>query len=379
VKVDVVTRHEDFVKLKPAWDSVLEKSAGNDVFLTFEWFDTWWLAFGKAKCPMVIVVKNGHDVAGIAPLAICRTRFMGLPVRMIGFMENDNSPHCDFILSRSPVNSIYSIVRYLKRSTVNWDLICLRNIPKSSATCAVLADTLKRNRMLFAVEEGLHSPFIEIDRDWQTYFGSRSWKFRKVLRNKLNRMKRLGHYEIQEIDQVDDPRKVLDSIFGVSRNSWKGRCRKDVSGIREVRRFFEVLSEIAAQRHWLKIWLMSVNGQPVAYEYHLKYKQREHALRGDFDERCRNNHPGSVLDAHIVERLFENGLEEYDMGGGNDYYKRRWTSTVREHCTFAIFKNTAYGTLLYLLRCKAMARLRKIHSLRVLRDKLSRAIRPERS
>ena len=115
----------------------------------------------------------------------------------------------------------------------------------------------------------------------------------------------------------------------------------------ERKKFFELLSDVASKNGWLRIWLLKLNGNPIAVEYHLEYKRKTHAMRGDFDESWDNLSPGSVLEAHIIEQCFKNDLLEYDFCGLPFGYKLRWTNILHERSNLLFYNLTPYSAALY--------------------------------
>ena len=100
---------------------------------------------------------------------------------------------------------------------------------------------------------------------------------------------------------------------------------------------------------WLVIWLLHLNGEPIAFEYHLRYNGTLHALRASHKEAYSSISPGVFLDYHIMENVFESGIiHEYDLGGSADFYKRKWTKYHRNHINVHIFKKSIYSTLLHM-------------------------------
>ncbi len=368
MEVEIITKFEDFLSLENIWNNVLEKSQSDYVCLTFEWFKSWWLSFGKNKELRILLLKDKNSILGIVPLMISRSHFRGLPVREIGFIQNENTPRNDLILNGERKDAIDAIVKYFKNNLGRWDVICLVNIPQESPNYEILQDTLKRNNKLFGIKKGLYSPFIRIQSDWKTYFSSRTKKFRKAVRNNINRIERIGPYHIKKIENINQDGTVLANIFEISKNSWKAKYQKQITRSDENKRFFEELSQVSSERGWLNIWLLNINDRTVAYEYHLRYKNRIYALRADFDEAYKDSSPGSVLDMHIVKYAFENKLKEYDMCGSDDFYKKNWTFKVREHVRFIIFKDSFYGKLLYILEFKVIYFLKEFKLIKKLKE-----------
>lgn len=360
MKAEAVTKFEDFLRLEDVWNNLLEKSQNDIVFLRHEWFRCWWEAFGKNKNLFIVLLKNEEsEIIGIAPLMISNDKFRGLPVRKLSFIADDNAAHNDFISADKKEEILKRIFQHLNENKSLWDVAILDRILKESDTYVILSNILAYNGFFFNIKGQHSSPFISIASDWDNYFSEKSNKIRKTLRNEINRVNRLGKIVIEEITDSITRDNVLAEITNISARSWKGKRKSDIAKSNENQLFFSTLSKIASEKRWLSIWLLRENDKPIAMEYHLKYKNRVFALRGDFDEEYSYFSPGSVLDYNIVRHMFQSRVSEYDMCGGVYEYKMRWTSTAREHRLFYIFHNNFYSYTLHTLENKFITFLKK--------------------
>ena len=360
VDLTVVTKFDEFLRLEDQWPVLLDKSKSDYVCMTFQWFKSWWVGFGKDKHLSILLVKEDGGLIGLAPLMISHAKLRGFPIRVVEFIQNRNSPRCDFIIMKKNQEVVKAMVDYLVANKSKWDVIDLLNMPQESDNFSTLENCLRNHGLLFGVKKGLLSPFIPIDSDWRTFFSSRSKKFQKVLRNKVNRMERLGAYNISKIDKESELDGVLNTICKISANSWKARLKEDIAATPENRIFFEELSRNCSNKGWLNIWLLDVDGKAIAYEYHLRYKGRLYGLRADYEEEYGESSPGSVLDMNVVKHAFESGIKEYDLCGSNDFYKNNWTETCRPHVRFLIFNPGPYASLIFFIEFSIIPCLKKL-------------------
>lgn len=371
MKIELISDHDDFLLIKNIWNGLLEKSLGSNVFLTFEWLECWWRAFGKNKKLNVLLLKDGELVSGIAPLMQSPTKCIGLPVKKISFIYNENASSADFILYGKREEMLRSVIVYLKANKKAWDLIELQNIAKDSPNREILEKILTNGDFSFGIKEGLRSPYIPIDSDWQSYFSKRRKKFRKTLRNIANRITKFGLHSIEKLLSPGEDKRIMNDIFRISAMSWKAKHKKDIAHKGEERKFFEELCNLTSKNGWLRLWFLKINGVRVAYELHLKYNSRIYALKADFDDEYKRVSPGSFLDTHIVQHYFNDRIKEYDLCGHHDAYKKNWTSLIREHATFMIYNDSLYGRIIYVLDYKFLYTLKlflkKIKFIRKLR------------
>ncbi|HYW29165.1 MAG TPA: hypothetical protein VE824_05095, partial [Gaiellales bacterium] len=69
----VVQRIEDtatFQTLRQEWNELLQASASNCVFLTWEWLFAWWRNLSEGRRLSLITVRRGGRLIAIAPLAV---------------------------------------------------------------------------------------------------------------------------------------------------------------------------------------------------------------------------------------------------------------------------------------------------------------------
>ncbi len=365
--IEVITEYKDFIALEEDWNSLLERCANENVFLTHEWFRCWWEAFSSGKNLFIILVKDANNIIAIAPLMISKGKHRCFSVKKLTFIKDDNAAHADFIIPERKKESISLIIDYLQKHKKLWDISILESIINESKTFQSIQYVLKEKKSLFNIKEELHSPFLTIFSDWNSYISSKSRKFRKTLRNEENRVNRLGNITIEEHTNDNNINNILSEIYEISAKSWKGKIKSDISKSIENQNFFTKLSETAAKNGWLSIWLLRVDGKAIAMEYHLKYKNIEYGLRGDFDGKYSYFSPGGVLDQKIIQQAFESNLNEYDMCGGASEYKMKWGCSTRQHSILYIFNSKIYSHMIYIIEEKMVGSLRKIRLLQIIK------------
>lgn len=351
--MEVITKFEDFLTLENQWNAVLEKSQSEHVCLTFEWLRAWWIAFGKNKQLQIFIVKEDNgEIIGIAPLMLVNSRHLLLPARKLSFIYNDNASRADFLITRNREAVLNSIFEYLRKYKTKWDIIELQNISEGSPNFEILGALLIRPEMAFVKKDGLISPFIPITVSWEEYFSSLSKRYRKTLKNTTNRLEKSGDFNIEKITHSNGNKGAFEKIYEISRNSWKAAYKREITNTDENKRFFEGLDHEVGEKGWQNIWLLSVNGKAVAYEYTLVYKNKAYALKADYDEKYSRFSPGTALNMHSMREYFNAHYQELDLCGHKDEYKKRFTSLARNHHYFFIYNNGFYGRLLYLYDAK---------------------------
>ena len=139
------------------------------------------------------------------------------------------------------------------------------------------------------------------------FFKTRSAKFRGTRNNIVNRISKLKEVDIQCFRQ-DSNEYVFTEILKVSNKGWKHHEGISIASQEGAYGFFATLTNLAGKRGWLMVWLLKVEGAPVAMEYDLEYEGKVYALRADFDESFKKYSPGTYLEYQIIKHLFEKGI-----------------------------------------------------------------------
>jgi len=174
----------------------------------------------------------------------------------------------------------------------------------------------------------------------------------------VNKIKRLGRVEVKRYGNGEDIPQGLQKLFSVSDASWKVANGIAITSKPERRVFFENLSCLSRGERGLQLWILEVDGIPIATETQIGDGRKVYALRSDFDERYADSSPGSYLQMEILKELFKGPYEEYSFGVGNNDYKMRWTDEKLFLSKFQLYNQTLYGNFLSSIRALNAASLR---------------------
>lgn len=360
LSLDRVTAFNDFLLLKEDWNTLLSKSSYDSVFLRHEWFSAWWQAFGDQKELFVLLIKENGSLVGIAPLMLVSEKFRGLPVRCLKFIANDESPRADFIIKQNRTDILPFLLDFLEKAHNDWDLIVLKSILKKSETYQYFFEKNGKTQLIFRSKNSWASPILHPTMDWNAFLATKTKLFRKRIRRFRNKIKNLGQVEIKKINDTSSTSPEMAYLWQVGQKSWKHHIKRAISSTEPTRKFFSILTELASQQGWLNLWLLLVNNQPIAFEYQLKYNNKIHGMRSEFDEAYQSYSPGFVLDTLIVEDVFNRGNLDYDMGGNTDSYKLQWTLEVQEHKEVFVFNSHFYSRLIFVFEFVIIQKLLKL-------------------
>jgi CelD/BcsL family acetyltransferase involved in cellulose biosynthesis len=152
----------------------------------------------------------------------------------------------------------------------------------------------------------------------------------------------------------------LEQAFIVSKASWKGTANSDMAGSPARRAFYTDLTAQMAEAGLVQIWVLELEGCPIAVQYQLVSDRGVHLLVSDFAENRRELSPGTVLLYHAIERLHEGGGKEFDFCGDAYDYKMAWATGVRRHVSIQVFNSKPYSRFIYVTKSRILPLLRRI-------------------
>jgi hypothetical protein len=308
---------------------------------------------------------QGDKLVGIAPLMMGKSFFHGLPVKLVGFIQDQNnqSLHNDFVvLPAFKKVFLQSLVRSLFEQTAQWDVIYFRNISTLAENYKSLTDVLSTSEWRWKQRATPYdSPFLFPTGSWDEYFSKRSRITRKNLKNLQNKIHKAGKISVRNIRTWEEFLSCREELYEVAQNSWSEEHNNSFGSLKN-RKFFESLSRSAAEKGWLSIWSLSLNEKMIALEYHLRAYGREHALCGHYHHDFATLSPGTYLDMAILMHIFEEKerAKVYDFCGAFDKYKKKWTDSYVPHYDLLIFKDQVYSRYIKFQEFVFVPTIRKV-------------------
>ena len=346
----ILEDQEAFLNLEEGWDGLCD-ALGDEVtvFASFMWYRNWWRFYGAEAKLRLFAMWEGDTLAGIAPLMWKRDSLYGIPVRRIGFMQNNQSLHNDFIVKpEHRAVFLQKLIQSFFEQSARWDVLYFRNLPVKSQNYGSLVEILAAEGKSWKQGPNpIDSPYLIPSGDWPGFIAGRSRRTRKALNNIQNRIRKAGKVSVKHIGTWEEFLSCKDDVFAVAQKSWTERFG-DSLGSPANKNFFKSLAFDAAAKGWLSVWVLYLDGKMIAVEFHLKAYGKEHALRGHYHPEFASLSPGTFLEMTILEHVFKERerVQVYDFCGSFENYKKKWTDTFSPHCDIHIFKDQIYSKLI---------------------------------
>lgn len=319
-------------------------------FLSPAWLDAALLWQPPSARPLFFCARDGDALVGAAALQIVAEPYLRVPARRLRFLTVPDTQFCDLLAAPGAEERVAAcLAEWIGATRSGWDLLELGYLAGDGIVARLLPAVLARAGIEAWVEPVDKNPFVPLQSTWDAFLKSRSRSVKKSINLIGNRLARAGTVEIVHVagSAIDDAtlRDTLAAAVDISARSWKQALgvSLDHPGPHA---FITRLTQHARARGWLSIWLLRLDGKPIAMEYQLIADDCVYALRSDFDERQTAVSPGSHLNRELLERLFERGGGRYFMGPGTNAYKWRWTDDYDTTYRLRAYSPTWRGRLL---------------------------------
>jgi CelD/BcsL family acetyltransferase involved in cellulose biosynthesis/peptidoglycan/xylan/chitin deacetylase (PgdA/CDA1 family) len=326
LKVTCYRSWDELRHLRGDWNVLLQSSASDTVFLSWQWTEAWWKNYGGQRNLFVLVATEGNHIAGIAPLFIDTVHRYGRQwrrLRLIGDGSHDSDYLDMFVAKGCEREAMIAFGEFLKAKSGLWDWIELNGPAQTSPTVKAISEYARETR--WRCESNLvPCATLPLARSWEQYLSGLAPRFRTKLRSALAILTNYIHSEPQPCcfpEQIDEWLPVLFDLHG---RRWATRGKPGVFGTSVRRRFYSDLSRAAQKEGWLAFYRLNWAERPLAMQYGLVYRNRFHLLQEGYDPDFSDLRPGVALRAWLMCHWIESSLEEYDFLAGASDYKFEW-------------------------------------------------------
>lgn len=365
VNIEIITDVTRFYNLRNKWNDLLETTTSTPLPLTHKWLTTWWKNFAGDRELHISCIYEKNKLLAIAPLMKANITYRGIPTTIISLMANGHSPYCDVIFNGTINTEKISKILELLIRTNSENILVLAKVPKNSPTYSHLTTSSRAYGYRYGITKSLITPTIKLNNNWDDFYKSRSHKFRKSMKNKINRFAKEKDFSINREVITSRDHKTLKQIVEISKRSWKTNIKNDLGSNVAGREFLFGLVDAFGDTQAIQVWIVRKSDKPVAYEIHLISDGVVYPLRADYDESFKQYSPGSILEYTVLKTLFdEKTASVYDSCADDYWYLNNWTKEFRRLYNIEVFSNNFKSLLLYYLEFGV------IPLLRVMRDKL---------
>lgn len=357
--VETIKTFEDFQSLEPLWNTTLQKSDMDMLFLSFEWISCWWQHYGNKKSLFILLVKDEGKLVGIAPLMIQRYGFGPFSIRHVCTLTNDQVNRTEFIITENVERVIEHIIKYLRTRLGPFTIFTFKRLWEDSQTYRVLNKSLWQKEWLSMKKTDLLSPYITCDDSWEHYFKQRSRNVKNNYNKTRNKFAKLSSHEIVSY-KYTNIEEGLKHMLAISKKTWKFKEGTAIASDSSDKGFYTALAKWASEKQWFQLYILKINEQPVAFQYAINYNNKKYCLKIGFDESYAEFSPNRFLIIDNVKDSFINKYKECDLLGHNEKFKMDLATACRTHYQFYFIPNKWLFRVFFPLACRLIKKFKNI-------------------
>ncbi len=322
-----------FQDIQTEWESVLEDSPVDTLFLTPQWQKVWWDTFGNGRTMVGFSYPAPEGVAGDGVAAIASLARAGDTVSFVG--SQDTFDYNDFPIKPGHEEGFYQTLLEIMEDE-GYRMLRLDSLRESSPTLEHLPEMARSRGYTVEIEKEDVTSGIYLPGTWDEYLGLLNKKDRHELRRKLRRMNSQTDwrwYSVTEPAQVADR---LDEFISLMR---KSRTDKEEFMTSERAQFFNNITQRMAELDHLKLYFLEMGGVTVATSLCFDYGGSRLLYNSGYDPEYGYYSVGLLLNAMCLKDAIDLGLGYFDFLRGPEPYKAHLGGQQRNLYQMVVTKN----------------------------------------
>lgn len=369
-RVEVIDREDGFLALREEWDDLLQASAADGVFLTWEWLHTWWRCLSAGRTLSLLTVRSGEHLLAIAPFARrAPTLSPFRPLSTVELLGSDDvgSDYLDVIARRGTEEAVASALA--ERLAEDRLMLDLPRLPAIGAVACRVAERLEQAGWSSARRQPDVCPVITLTgRTFESYLLSLGSEHRYNFRRRRRSLSKAHKVRFAAVESDAERRHALGLLISLHNQRWEVRGGSTAFHSPELLRFHDEVTSALLKRGWLRLFVLWLDDTPAAVLYGVSYRGTFSFYQSGFDPAYSRQSVGLVTMGLAIERACEEQIGVYDFLHGHEAYKSLWTRERRDLIRLEVYPPHTRG-LLY----RATAEARRLAG-RLARRVLDRAV-----
>jgi len=334
--------------LRSEWSNLLAESEADCLFLTWEWLAIWWKHLAEGRRLHLLTVRRDGDLLAIVPLVL-RPAQPGrlLPFRALEFMGMGpiGSDYADIIVRpKDEAAVLETLTGYLQEHRY---VIELSRVDAASPRLMALMRRLEQGGWETQATPTDACPYIPLEgHDWKSYLATVSRSHRANVNRRLRKLREtFKAVDFQPVTSEEQRHDGFMVFLRLHQLRWSGKERSNAFTGPGTLAFHTEFSRMALERGWLRLFILRLDGEPVASTYSFRYGKTFYYYQAGYDPKHAEHSVGLATLALAVQHAIEDGVTCYDMLHGNQGYKDLWTDAGRTVSRIRCYPPNAGGAI----------------------------------
>lgn len=294
--------------LRDGWEDLADRTDA-PLWMRPGWVEAWYRAFGTGT-PEIVTVGDRGKISALIPLERARGELRA--------PANGETPGVSLLADGEDAAEalVADVFSRPARVVKLWPIDAPGAERSTTAARASGFDVIQR-----VVER---PPFIPLSGGWETFEKTLTSKLRTECRRRRRRLEESGRVTLDIVDGSADLAQLLDEAFAIEAAGWKGQNGTAISSRRESETFYREIAAWAAERGWLRLAFLRLDGRALAFDYSFEDERGHYLLKTSFHPDARAFAPGVLLHYEMIRRSFYLGLSTYQFLGHDEPWKLDW-------------------------------------------------------
>ncbi len=303
-------RREELAALHADWAGILNQYPEPVPFLHPTWHRVWLEEFLGDRELLLLAVRDGESLMGVAPLVRENGR-----LSLVGHYSICD--YMDFVVAPGKAGDVYpAILDALEEES--WSELELRGLVDGSPTLEVFLALAEAAGLAVEREEEAVAPRVELPESWDEYLAGLSKKNRHELRRKLRRLGAAGELELRTYTTPTDVEEHLPVFLRLMVES---RSDKATFMSEQMGRFFHRMAGAMAEEGIVRLYELELDTKPVASIFCFDQAGSLYLYNSGYDPQYAPLSVGLASKAFCLRDAMESGCRNVDFLRGDEPYK----------------------------------------------------------
>jgi CelD/BcsL family acetyltransferase involved in cellulose biosynthesis len=297
--------------LRDEWQELLSRAPEPHVFHRPTWQGLWLEHFGDGREPLFLAARDGDRLVGVAPLMRDGSR-----LALVG--DHEICDYMDFVVEPGRESEFFAAI-FRSLGEEPWEEMDLRGLAAYSPALEALSTAT--NGLGWRVERELEAvaPHVELPSSWEEYLARLDGKNRHELRRKMRRLRQSGARV--ELRDLRSPQEVAAGMEDFLRLHTAARQDKADFMTPQMQSFFRAMSVALADEGLIRLFMMDLDGRPVATVLCFDCCRQLHLYNSGFDPELSSLSVGLLSKVLCLEVALKEGKGCLDFLRGSEPYK----------------------------------------------------------
>ncbi len=308
--VSYTVQREELDRLEPEWRELVPRTFLRCVFVSPTWLRVWWQDFADGRELMLLSVRRGQELVGVAP-------FMRDDGRLTFAGDTEICDYMDFTAVAGAEQAVLTaVLRSLSQES--WQELVLWAVRDDSPTLRALPSVCADLGLSLEVELEDVCPRVDLPGSWEEYLARLDKKDRHELRRKLRKLPQGGRVGLEVLERPDEVQPALDDFL---RLHGAARSEKAAFMTERMARFFRHIVSALAQEGLVELIFLTLDRVRVAGVLCFRTEDELLLYNSGYDVAYAGLSVGLLSKALSLQRAIEEGRRRFDFLRGAEPYK----------------------------------------------------------